>query len=347
MTDTIRTKLQSPLELFYSKYFLFSYSSLNKLLHSPQAFYNWYVMKERRDSLESYLVGGRVIHCLLLDRQVFNEQFIVMPGQVPGVSNKKIVHDMYKLWKDEKDKALDLPDYKDQILNWLEVNQLHQKLKDDKDLTKAGAKTGDQKRMEKVLTLKSLEYFDYLKKSPGKDVIDQETLDRCEEAVNILRSNKVVTNLLKTDKDGFELIEVYNEMALSCAMEEYPFGLKGIVDNYVIDHTAKKVYINDLKTTGKSLREFRDSVDYYKYWMQAAIYTRLVQCLHRETLEYEYIFHFIVIDKYNQVYCFPVSTKSMLEWQSQLDEVLKIAKYHYTNKSYSLPYEFAMDQVTL
>jgi hypothetical protein len=346
MIGTILTA-QDPLENFYSKYFMFSYSSLNKLLHSAPLFYNWYVLKERKDSLESYLVEGKVVHCLILEEGMFDKQFIVMPGLLPGVSNKKIVHAIYKEWKDGGRPDNDLREYKDQILKWLVDNDLHQKLGDDKDLTKVDAKTGDLKRLGKVLEPKSLDYFEYLKASGNKDVIDNEVLDRCKEAVSAVKQNKKVLDLLRTGQSGFELLEVYNEQMLSCQAQGYPFGLKGIVDNYVIDHANKKVHVNDLKTTGKTLREFKDSVEYYKYWMQAAIYERLVRANHKSTKDYEFVFHFVVIDKYNQVYAIPVKKESLLEWQSQLEEVLEIAKYHYTNKDYTLPYEFAMDQVAL
>tara|TARA_R110002126_G_scaffold158322_2_gene305699 strand:+ start:11899 stop:12939 length:1041 start_codon:yes stop_codon:yes gene_type:complete len=338
---------QKPLEKFYSKYFTFSYSSLNKLLHSAPMFYNWYILKERTDNLESYLIEGKVIHCLLLEEKMFEKQFIVMPGSIPGSSNKKIVHFMYTEWKNSGEPVNNLNAYEDQILKWLIDNDLHQKLGDDKDLTKVGAKTGDLKRLGKILEPKSLNYFDYLKKSGNKDVIDQEVLDRCKEAVLAVKQNKKVMSLLQSGQSGFELLEIFNEQKLACQLQGLPFGLKGIVDNYVIDHANKKVYVNDLKTTGKTLREFRDSVDYYKYWMQAAIYERLVKANNKSTKDYEFVFHFIVVDKYNQVYPFPVKKESLLEWQSQLEEVLKIAKYHYTNKNYTLPYEFAMDQVTL
>ena len=346
MISTKNISTIGSMDKFYQEYFLFSYSSLNKLLHSAQSFYNWYVLREREDGLASYLVEGKAIHCLLLEEKMFNKQFVVMPGSVPGVSNKKIVEAMYKVWKQSNDPKLRFKDYEVQIITWCKDNNLHQSLKDDKDMKKAGAKTADQKRMEKVLTVKSSDYFEYLKNSEGKDVIDQAAFDKCKEAVSILKENKKVTDLLQTGR-GFELLEVHNEKMLSCALSKYPFGLRGIVDNYVIDHSARKVYINDLKTTGKTLREFKDTVDYYKYWMQGAIYTRLVKANHPEVKDYEIVLHFIVIDKFNQVYPFPVSVKSLLDWQSQLDEVLEIAKYHYINKEYKLPYEFALDQVTL
>ena len=348
MIETVKPAANEALDNFYSKDFSFSYSSLNKLLYSAQLFYNWYILKERQDSLESYLIEGKAIHCLLLDKEMFNDQFIVMPGNLPGVSNKKITEAMYKSWKEaeeEEDKVLS--DYTDEILEWLVENDLHQKLKDDKDLTKADARTGDQKRLDKILDDLSKEYFVYLKKSKNKDVMNEESLARCEEAVEVLRNHKSVPELLRLNSSEFELIDVYNEKMLNCKLKSYPFGLKGIVDNYVIDHSKKKVCINDLKTTGKTISEFKDTVEYYKYWLQGAIYTVLVKYNHPETKDYEFNLNFIVIDKYNQVYPFPVTHKSMLEWHSQLEEVLEIAKYHYTNKDYTLPYEFALDQVTL
>ena len=347
MIDTKTINTSSPIEKFYEDYFCFSYSSLNKLLHSAQAFYNWYILKEKEDSLATYLIDGKVIHCLILDKKMFDDQFSVMPSDVPGVSNKKVIEFIYRLWQETNDPLKDLHDYEDQVLQWLKNNDLHQKLKDDKDLKKVDALTGDTKRLNKVFTSKSINYFSYLKQSENKDVIDQTTLDRCEEAVNALKTNRKVRELLRMGEETFELTEVHNEKPLAAQLQEYPFGIKGIVDNYIIDHATKKVYINDLKTTGKTLKEFKDSVDYYKYWMQAAIYMRMVKANHTDTADYEYVFHFIVIDKYNQVYSFPVSVESMLDWHSQLDEVLKIANYHYTKKDYTLPYEFALGQVTL
>lgn len=343
MISTINTDRNDPLKKFYSKYFCFSYSSLNKLLHSAQSFYNWYILKEREDGLQSYLVEGKVIHCLLLDKDMFNKQFVVMPGKLPGVSNKKLAEDMYKLTKERSNSVNDLSDLKQEIIQWLEDNNLHQKLTDDKD----GSKTGDEKRLEKILTEETRDYFSYLQTSENKDVLDPETLARCEEAVALLRQNRRVRELLRLGEEGFELIEIHNEKPLAVALQGFPFGLQGIVDNYVIDHEAKRVDINDLKTTGKSLREFRESIEYYKYWMQAAIYIRMIKAHHPDTADYTFAFHFIVIDKYNQVYPFPVSEESILDWQSQLEEVLQIAKYHYTKKEYSLPYEFATGQVTL
>jgi len=133
MISTINITDNKAIKKFYSQYFLFSYSSLNKLLHSAPLFYNWYILKEREDGLASYLVEGKAIHCLLLEQKMFDKLFVIMPGSIPGSSNKKIVEDMYKLWRVEKDPQLKLKDFETQIIKWLEDNNLQQTLTDDKD----------------------------------------------------------------------------------------------------------------------------------------------------------------------------------------------------------------------
>ena len=47
------------------------------------------------------------------------------------------------------------------------------------------------------------------------------------------------------------------------------------------------------------------------------------------------------------VVCTKKEVKTEETSEEEEDEVLKIAKYHYTNKNYKLPYEFAMQKVVL
>ena len=64
-------------------------------------------------------------------------------------------------------------------------------------------------------------------------------------------------------------------------------------------------------------------------------------------LDYKYEFSFVVVDKYEQIYCFPVSALTLDNWSTRFNESLNEAHYHYTNKDYSLPYEFIVNKVTL
>jgi ATP-dependent helicase YprA (DUF1998 family) len=343
---------QELLENFYKNFFAFSYSSLNKLLYAPVSFYNWYVLQQKEDKLESYLIEGKVIHCLLLDESNFDSQFTVLPGNIPTATSKKVVEGMYVLWKElEWDLGTKLQDCKTEILEWLVIDDTYQKLVDDKDMSKPAAKTGDEKRLAKILNAENEEYFQYLQRSGTKDVIDIATKERCNEAVEILKNHDAVKKLLCLEGSGFELVDVYNEQPIEIKKIELPFGFKGIIDNFVVDHQSKTISINDLKTSSKSLSEFQDSIDYFKYWLQAALYVLLVKTYLTEqginVEEYTMQFHFIVIDKYNQVYPFKVRSSTLQDWSADMEEVIEKAKYHYISRDYTLPYEFATGQVEL
>ena len=127
---------------------------------------------------------------------------------------------------------------------------------------------------------------------------------------------------------------------------QYDFGLRGFVDNINIDHSAKVIYINDLKTSGKMLQDFPETIEYYKYWLQAAVYCKLVRANYGLS-DYLIKFHFIVVDKLTQCYAFEVSQVTLNSWMDKLDEIMKIADYHYTNRKFDLPYEYEVGNVIL
>ena len=143
-------------------------------------------------------------------------------------------------------------------------------------------------------------------------------------------------------------VDIHNEIFITAETDK-PFGLKGVLDNVKIDHVKKIIYINDLKTTGKTISDFKETIEFYNYWVQAAIYWRLVAYRFHEHLndDWKMVFSFIVVDKYNQVYPFEVSFETMQQWQIKLEEKLTEAAWHYDKRDYTLPYEFATGKVIL
>jgi hypothetical protein len=325
---------------FYNKKFYFSYSSINKLLFSPRAFYSHYVLNQREDSTDAHLVTGRVLHCLLLEEQNYDKQFITMASKIPSENNKKIVDMIFKYHCTLGNDSLNLEDYSQEILSHLLTVNLHQSLKTD------------EQRLAKILTEENKDYFTFLKNSQGKTVVDQDTLNGCKESIEVLRSNSSVRALLQLDKaDEDDHITIFNELPLEISVDYLPFGFKGILDNVVIDSESKTIFINDLKTTGKNLADFPDAVKYYKYWIQAVVYHKMayykfVKGLPDE-VDWNIVVTFIVIDKYNQVYPFQVSQESLAIWQQEFENIEDIVKYHYENKDYTLPYELAIGNVKL
>jgi len=335
MTETIK----SPQELekeFYSKPLYLSYSGLNKLLFSPKVYYKHYILQQREEKLDSYLIDGKVIHNLLLDDGSFDKSFILLPSTLPTSNSRIIIDRIYNLAKEAPGL---LSNYKIEILDILKQINLHQSLKTD------------EQRLAKIITEETISYFEFLKVKGKKDLIDSETLQRCNEAVDVLKNDSKAAELLGTFRSEMENTKIHNELELSLdsSVALRSFGLKGIVDNIKVDFDNKIVYINDLKTTGKTISDFEETVQYYNYNLQAAIYHRLVKEKLKDSInaDWKIVFHFIVVDKYNQVYCFEVSTVTMLVWQDELNLKLTEAEWHYKNNKYNLPFKFETSQVTL
>jgi len=315
---------------FYSKKFYFSYSSLNKLLFSPSLFYKDYILNEREERIDKHLVEGKLIHCQVFEPENLTKKFKVIPNKVPTDNVKKILHKLYeKFGKSHAD--LMSNQLETSIIEILKEENLYQSLKED------------SARLSKIQNKSNIEYWNYLK-NPSVDIIDHETLVRSQEQKDVIMSNKEVQNLLSHKKTDFVLdpIQSYVEKYLECDLTGKPFGLKGYIDFYEINSETKEVVICDLKTTGKTISEFQETVEFYNYWLQAAIYSKLVyeDLPKEERQNYRITFKFIVIDKYNQVYVFPVSQESLIIWTNRLRGVLEEAQYHYTNNDYSLPYKF-------
>lgn len=327
----------SELDNFYKKEFNFSYSSINKLLFSPKMFYNHYVLKQKEDSTDSHLVIGRVLHCLLLEPANFDNQFAVMTSKIPSENNKKIIDNIFRNYLVNQNNTLTLEDYSKDILTHLLTINLHQSLKTD------------QQRLDKILTDENNEYFEFLKLSLGKTVIDQTILDNCKMSLDVIKANDDVRALLQLDKiQEDDEIEVYNELIVSMSDKNLPFGFKGVLDNVVVDHNSKTLFINDLKTSGKSIQDFPESVDYYKYWIQGTIYVMLAsEKFLKDKQDWNVQLTFIVIDKYNQVYPYQVSSESLNKWKIDFEKIVTQIRWHYDNKQYDLPYDLALGNVKL
>ena len=83
--------------------------------------------------------------------------------------------------------------------------------------------------------------------------------------------------------------------------------------------------------------------------MQAVIYCSMVNVIYQDLMAagYEMKFHFIVIDRNFQTYPFLVKESTLVGWLDKLTQCLDKAEWHYVNRNYELPYEFATDSITL
>jgi hypothetical protein len=299
-----------------------------------------YVLGNREEKTESYLVNGKIVHALLLEADKFNDQFIISPTSLPTGSTRTVIDRVFSHATElnaNGDQRTELTEYSDAVLDVLKDINLHQSLKTD------------QQRIDKMYTAEAMNYWEFLKAKGNKTLIDQETYDFCKTGVELIKLNKEVCSLIGCDINDFSNKEVFNEYSVDLGINDKPFGLKGIIDNIVIDHDKKIINVNDIKTTSKELKDFPESIEFYNYWMQAAIYSTIIAIKYLNLIDkgYELKFHFVVIDKNYQVYPFPVSENTLNSWFNRLNQTLEKANWHYANKSYDLPYDFALHKVTL
>lgn len=343
---------------FYANPFKFSYSSMNKMLTAPAIFYREYILKQKEDETKKYFLEGTLIHFLVLENQGFDDKFIVSSESLPSENSIKIAEEVFKIYQKEVEEELRLPehelcDFGTDIIEILKEMNLHQALKDDKKApTKGGPMlTGDEKRINKIVEPKTEEYFTFLKNKQGRTIIDAALLDKCTMRADIIKADLEMRKLLGLDvvSDGVNF-GVYNELPLDYdAQEGELFGYKGILDNMVIDVANKLVRINDFKTSGKSLVHFQDSIDAWNYWLQAAIYKKLVENYLKDVLteEWKIEFRFLVFDKYDQMYPFLVTEETMKLWEMKFKQAELETAYHYKSKNFKLPYAFALGEVKL
>jgi hypothetical protein len=316
---------------FFSQPFMMSYSGLNKLLFSPVLFHQHYILKQRDDVVDKPMVEGKLLHCLLLNPEEFEKEFVLMSSDMPSDGPRKVLDKIYEIMKADGKLEMD-GTFVNHILDVLKEQNLYQSLKTD-----------DQ-RIDKMTTTKNISYLDYKFQAEKKTVVDQDMYDFAKNTVETIKSNSKIMDLMGFNQDSLTTsVKQHNELDLVCLeFDDYFFGIRGIIDNLVIDHDAKVIRVNDLKKSSKSIGQFEESIEYYNYWMQAALYRLLVNHIKETTfgVDYPVEFRFIVVDPYMQVAPIRISEETMESWTLKLNDELDKANYHFKERDFSLPYIF-------
>lgn len=343
-TDLEEQDLELREAAFYERPFYFSYSSLNMLLEAPKDFYYQYVLGFKSSKRERYLTIGSATHFLLLpDDLSFDDTFVVATEGVPTGKGKELIEEVFEIYKaamETNPREYELEDFTEEILELMKEMDYHQRLKDD------------EKRLAKVIDQQNKDYFNYLVQAQTKEMIDAGMLDLASLNAQALRENDQIKTLMGVgkvhDRNSFGIYNEYDHQ-IEAGDLGLPFGLKGRIDNITVDVQQKKIFINDLKTTGGKLQDFESSVEKWNYSLQAAIYVTLVLDLFKDVIDdsWEITFHFIVVDRYRHTYAFPVSANTLKEWTIQMQDAFKQAKFHYENHDYKLPYAFVAKSVVL
>lgn len=340
--------------------FSFSFSSLSKLMKDPKLFYKEYILGDRQKIDAKHFKEGELLHCFVLEPENFDDKFTVMPKKVPGGTLKVIIDRIWELYGKDKQEQLNniippapveqrtyLADWKDQILEELINENLYQTLTDAKKADINGNKlTGDQKRLEKCINNDTLNYWTALRSSTNKTIVDLDMIQKSKAKANVILTDENVKPLISGEDLKNKILK---EVELECELKKYNFGLKGILDCVRVDYKNETLYITDLKTTSKDLKDFIDSVETYNYWLQAVIYKELVLSLVPADSKkaWKLKFNFVVIDKNNLVYPFEVQPETLAKWEIKTKEIFDKAQWHVNTNNYNLPYDYENNLIKL
>jgi len=324
-------------EEFFSKRYALSYSGASKLSYCPKLFYNHYILGEKEILLDKTVMIGKLIHCLLLRPEEFDNLFVITPSNLPSDNLVAIFNKLFAQLKlTDGPISEDLRVYDTYILALLVDCNLYQSLKTD------------ESRMAKVLTDKCFFYWKFLIAAETRDVIDDAILAEARTAIQQITSNTPLMQIMGW-YGGFEVTqEQFNEIELHGPMEELLFDIKGILDNLVIDHTHKEIRINDLKKTSKDIVTFSTSLDHFRYDLQAAMYYTLVKKSFGDRYpDYKITFRFIVIDNMLQIAPVRISDETMAIYLESFNKMLTELEWHFKERRFDLPYSVAINNEIL
>ena len=158
-------------------------------------------------------------------------------------------------------------------------------------------------------------YLKFLVERKGKQVIKR------EDAITVWRMFKLLTQsehcgwLFREPAEG---INILFQVAILFKTNEV--DCKGLLDIVVIDHNNRTIQVIDLKTTGKSVYQFKTSFISFYYYIQAAFYTAAIEQWKKENKQYGDIseykalnFKFLVQEKacYNAPIFFPTTDNDL------------------------------------
>lgn len=339
-------------EEFFNAPIVLSYSGLSKLLYSPSLFYKHYILKQRDDDETAASIEGSLVHAMILDSDSVDKKYIVSKSK-PTDSVEKVLWALFNEIKANRDNTIAekseyyLSDYSTELLMILERYNLYQSMK-------------EETRLSKILTTENEDYFSFIVAAEDKTIVSQETFDLCKSIADLMYDSSVYQNFMSKNSDFADMFwgienskTVLNEQMFEAELKEYCFNIRGQIDNIMVNHKTKEIFVNDVKKTAKDLDTFvNHTIDNYKYWLQMAMYYLLVtQNLKQICPEYDdswkISMRFIIIDMYAQITSVLVSQETLDSWVEKMYDVFDRADYHLTYNSFTLPFDYITSEKTI
>tara|TARA_R110000851_G_scaffold78000_5_gene172071 strand:+ start:10406 stop:11428 length:1023 start_codon:yes stop_codon:yes gene_type:complete len=144
----------------------------------------------------------------------------------------------------------------------------------------------------------SSEYWSEWRLSVGKIRITEDLLKTAEQASKTLKSHQFTRGIFNSNS----FFNVTKQSQVKLTFKFLGKDFKAMLDWLIIDHDNKVIKPYDLKTGGKTVEEFENSFFYWRYDIQALLYTTAITTLRNEKYPGYTIdpFRFVYISRLNE-----------------------------------------------
>ena len=193
----------------------------------------------------------------------------------------------------------------------------------------------------------NIEYLNFLRENWDKIRVSKESYSKIQTMYENLMSHKKARKLILEEGTSSEDCEVFFEkeiyweslVSINKKAEELEMlTCKSKLDILIIDKTNKKVTIADLKTTGKSLRQFKESYKDYKYYRQLAYYKDaaafyLAFMGIKDVEKWKFQIYIIAVEKglSNDVAVFEPAETDLIQGAKEYKSLQKELMWHFKN----------------
>lgn len=226
-------------------------TSLRYFRESPLAFKEFFDNPEQDN--KKWLDVGGAVHCLILEPELFDGNFVVKNFEKPQSPNQRKFCEHYKHMLEMGFEDIDL------ILHDSYCEAYKPKATREKNIEEA-----------KVLYTSLEDYIQYLIASNEKVVLSTQQMDVVKKAVGSLRRNPRANPIVEIPDDEKARYTALNELEIYFDVGNVK--CKSKIDRLIIDKEKFKIYIIDLKTTSALIKDFKESFVKYNYEQQFSFY---------------------------------------------------------------------------
>lgn len=250
-------------------------SMLKVYRDDPMDFYFQYVMGEKKKPKDSWsILVGDVLDFIMLEcrgnieefQQRFTEQFALFEGVKSSAQVFVLADTLFDITKRDVVGDTVCTEFTCRFKEALETVQSDTK----KPLYKG-------KTFEKALedfNENGKDYFNKKMENLSKTIVDTSVIEKAKAIANQLLTDENTTNIFLGNDDLEYITKLPIEWKYTCESGEV-IDCKSEIDILMIDHTKKRVYVKDLKSTYDN-EDFNYTYLKYGYYIQNAFYNRAV-----------------------------------------------------------------------